>query len=267
MTSAAWLRFAELSVLAGWLAWRLYRPARVRRVEAIVPAAAAALTIAQLLLEAQRATDALTPLSQILMGLLTSAYGALSASVLVVAVGLAVWLALSRGDTFGSRRLRPAATAGLVLLFLAGAAAAGAQPEVSALAASGEVAMSPTLTVPRSALGIANPYAGDPASAARGKVVYQQNCQACHGIDGDGRGPAGANLRIHPPTFHNPQHFLAPGMDGAHFWVVQHGDSHPGGMPSWQGTLTDQQIWDAINYVKQIAAGTANTTPAAFRRS
>jgi mono/diheme cytochrome c family protein len=87
--------------------------------------------------------------------------------------------------------------------------------------------------------------------------VYQQYCLTCHGLNGDGNGPAGANLRIRPPSFHNPQHFLAPGMDGAHFWVVQHGDSVPGGMPAWQGTLTDQQMWDVVNYVKQIAAGQA----------
>jgi mono/diheme cytochrome c family protein len=160
-----------------------------------------------------------------------------------------------RAALVGARLNGAIAGAGLGLLVLAGAATASAAPAVTDFANSGEIAMTPTLFIPRSALNTPNPYANDPQSAARGKVVFQENCQVCHGIAGDGNGPAGANLKIRPPTFHNPQHFLAPGMDGAHFWVISHGDGEPGGMPAWDGKLTAQQMWDVLNYIKTIAAG------------
>jgi mono/diheme cytochrome c family protein len=261
MTLSAWLRFAELSLLAGWAIWRFYRPSKPRRLEALLPALVAAVSLAQLLVEAQTATDPFTSLTRVLPVILASPYGALSAAILVFGAATAVWLYLRQKPG-----LWPAATvAALVLLVCAGASSAGAAEAVSAAASNGELAMSPTLTVPRSTLTTPNPYASDPASAERGRAIYQQYCQTCHGLNGDGNGPAVAGLRIRPPSFRNPQHFLAPGMDGAHFWVIQHGDGKSGGMPSWQGTLTDQQIWDAVNYVKEIAAGKANPAPAAAK--
>ncbi len=246
MTLPAWLRFIELSVLAGWVVWRVYRPGRTRARDALPALAVGALSSSQLVLEAQAATDPFTPLAQVLPAVLASPYGWLSATVAVVAVGMAVWVWRWRA---------PATVLALALLVCAGVATGGAADAVSAAASSGELAMSPTLAVPRSALTTPNPFANDPASAERGRAIYQQYCQSCHGLNGDGNGPAVAGLRIRPPTFRNPQHFLAPGMDGAHFWVVQHGDGRAGGMPAWQGTLTDGQIWDAVNYVKQLAGG------------
>ena len=245
MSLAAWLRFAELSLLAGWLAWRLYRPGAPRLGDMALPMLAAGASMGQLLLEAQGATDPFTPLTQVLPEVLRSAYGVLSAAVLVLAVILAGWVSRAQN-------VRAVAGGAAVLLVCAAIASGGAADAVSAAASTGELAMSATLTVPRSALTISNPYASDPGSAERGRAIYQQYCQTCHGINGDGNGPAAAGLRIRPATFRNPQHFSAPGMDGAHFWVVQHG-GRAGGMPSWQGTLTDAQIWDVVNYVKQLS--------------
>jgi len=252
VTLAAWLRFAELSLLAGWAVWRFYRPAGSRSAEAALPTLVAVVSLGQLMLEAQSATDPFTPLTQVLPVVLGSPYGTLSAAIVVMGMAAAVWLwRWPRRDT----KVNVAAVAALALLACAGVASAGAAEAVNAAALTGELAMSPTLAVPRSTLTTPNPYANDPASAERGRAVYQQYCQTCHGLNGDGNGPAVAGLRIRPPSFRNPQHFLTPGMDGAHFWVIQHGDGRQSGMPSWQGTLTDQQIWDAVNYVKEIAAG------------
>jgi mono/diheme cytochrome c family protein len=260
MSAAEWLRVALLALAGGVLAWWLYRRQASARGWAAPMAAIALLDVAQFVLTAQRATDPLTPLSAALAGLLASGYGGLSAVLLVAAAALAVWIwidgpLIEDGGSSGTRLAGPFVGAGIGLLVLGGAATATANPAVTAFTLSGEVAMTPTLSIPRSALNTPNPYAGDPQSPIRGKVVYQQNCQVCHGIDGDGNGPAGANLKIRPPTFHNPQHFLAPGMDGGHFWVIQHGDGQPGGMPAWGDKLSPQQIWDAVDYIKSIAAG------------
>jgi high-affinity iron transporter len=37
-----------------------------------------------------------------------------------------------------------------------------------------------------------------------GKKVYEQNCSACHGAKGDGKGPAGVVLKPPPNDFNNP---------------------------------------------------------------
>jgi mono/diheme cytochrome c family protein len=259
MNLPAWLRFAELSLLAGWLVWRVYGQGSWPRREAWLPALVFLLSAAQLTLEAQAATDPFTPLTQLLLTMLASVYGVLSAVICVLALATVIWL--WRGPIQASPLA--AWVPALALLVVAGAASAGAADAVSAASSTGEIAMSPTLAVPRATLSTPNPYASDPASAQRGRLVYQQYCVTCHGINGDGNGPAVAGLRVRPPTFRNPQHFLAPGMDGAHFWVVQHGDGQPGGMPAWQGTLTDQQIWDAVDYVKAIAAGQGGGPPTA----
>lgn len=51
-------------------------------------------------------------------------------------------------------------------------------------------------------------------------------------------------------------------MDGPHFWIIQHGDRQPSGMPAWQGKLSDQQIWDVLNYVKVLSSQTGAPVPA-----
>lgn len=254
MNVSGWLRFGELSLLAAWLVWRLYRPGPPKRGEGLVPLAAAMIAVGQLLLEGQSATDPFTSLAQVLGVMLPTVYGVLSAAIVVLGLATAAWLWI-KGSGAGRSTWLAAPVASAVLLVCAAVGTGDAVDAASAASSTGEVAMSPTLAVPRSALSTPNPYANDPASATRGQQVYSHYCVACHGLNGDGNGPALAGLRIRPPTFRNPQHFLAPGMDGAHFWVVQHGDGVPGAMPAWQGTLTDQQTWDAVDYIKQLAQG------------
>jgi mono/diheme cytochrome c family protein len=219
----------------------------------------AGLAAVQLVLQAQAATDPFTPLVQVFPVVLGSVYGWMSLAIVVLGVMAAVWL--WRGPAV---RIA-AATSAAIMLAATGLATSSAADALSAAASSGEIAMSPTLAVPRTSTSTPNPYANDPQSPVRGQQVYSQYCVTCHGLNGDGNGPAVAGLRVRPPSFRNPQHFLAPGMDGAHFWVVQHGDGVPGGMPAWQGTLSDQQLWDVINYVKLLSQGQTTASSGSSR--
>jgi cytochrome c oxidase cbb3-type subunit 3 len=38
-----------------------------------------------------------------------------------------------------------------------------------------------------------------------GKKIYNEKCQFCHGIKGDGKGPASASLNPKPDDFNDPQ--------------------------------------------------------------
>ncbi|MCP5279710.1 MAG: c-type cytochrome [Thiobacillus sp.] len=96
----------------------------------------------------------------------------------------------------------------------------------------------------------------DPERVTRGKAVYEQYCQSCHGPGGKGqpgdwreRGPDGK----YPPP---------PLDDSAHAWhhptkilhrVIKHGS--PGGsgnMPAWKDVLSDAQVDDVVVYIKSL---------------
>lgn len=102
----------------------------------------------------------------------------------------------------------------------------------------------------------------DPANArqvASGKAVYNQYCAACHGASLEGqpdwrsRSPSG---RLPAPphddsghTWHHPDDLL--------FGLTKFGLTPPYGpagyqsdMPAFGATLSDQQIWDTLAYIK-----------------
>lgn len=99
-----------------------------------------------------------------------------------------------------------------------------------------------------------NPVPADTASLARGKQVYDTNCASCHGTAGKGDGPAAQALNPKPADLAvmAPQH---PPGDLA--WKVETGR---GAMPPWKGVLTQNQIWDVVNYVRGFG-GAAKPAP------
>jgi mono/diheme cytochrome c family protein len=87
----------------------------------------------------------------------------------------------------------------------------------------------------------------DTQQAASGKVLYEQNCLACHGETGYGNGPAAAGLKTKPfdLTVHALQHdesyFIAVLTDGR------------GEMPAFKGKLTTQEMLNLVQYMRQLA--------------
>jgi copper transport protein len=94
-----------------------------------------------------------------------------------------------------------------------------------------------------------NPVVADDASIQRGSAAFQANCTLCHGVAGKGDGPL-ANT-FDPPaanflTAHAKLH-----LDAEFFNWIKYGK--PGtSMPSFGDKLTDDQIWDVINYLRYI---------------
>src|SRR5215471_12360001 len=107
----------------------------------------------------------------------------------------------------------------------------------------------------------ANPEAGpmDPKAQA-GKAVYLQHCSACHGVNGDGSGPASVWLFPRPRNFNAGLFKIksTPGTalptDEDLFNTITRG--MPGSsMPSFT-YLTEQERRDAIQYIKSLTAFT-----------
>ena len=116
-----------------------------------------------------------------------------------------------------------------------------------ALAACGGSSSEPTPipTVPADFAGKTLPAEAD---AAAGKDVYTVNCESCHGVSGRGDGPAG--LALDPQPRNLPEFIPQVGNDYL-FWRVNTGVEGTS-MVSWAGVLTEEQIWNAIAYVRTL---------------
>ncbi len=90
------------------------------------------------------------------------------------------------------------------------------------------------------------------ASIAKGIEVYAAQCAACHGRTGKGDGPGGAGLPKPPADLtaaHTGQHTA-----GDLFWWITQG-IQASGMPAFGETLSEDERWDLINFLRALAAG------------
>jgi copper transport protein len=95
-------------------------------------------------------------------------------------------------------------------------------------------------------LAAGNPVPSTQDSIDRGKMLFQQNCISCHGIDGRGDGPDSVNLspaptdfRLHMPLHTDPQFyaFIANGYPGS-------------AMPQFANVFSETDIWNLVNFLR-----------------
>ncbi len=79
--------------------------------------------------------------------------------------------------------------------------------------------------------------AGDPF---KGREVYQQHCLSCHGADGRG-------TQLGVPDFTRGQGLLVGDLQ-----LVETLRVGKNMMPAYQGMLSDQQLADAITYIRTL---------------
>jgi len=97
---------------------------------------------------------------------------------------------------------------------------------------------------------------GKHVSLSAGKDIYDTFCSACHGVKGNGRGPAAKNLTGAKPRDFTSKDFVIEGheeqikktiFEGAA--KTFHGSPY---MPEWKTTLTEPQIADIVEYIKTL---------------
>jgi mono/diheme cytochrome c family protein len=96
------------------------------------------------------------------------------------------------------------------------------------------------------------------AAIVQGESLFPQNCASCHGAEGRGDGPAAKALKD-PPADLTASH-LWMHSDGELFWWLAHGIESPDGglaMPGFASTLSDDQRWALIDYLRAHNAGLA----------
>ncbi len=98
--------------------------------------------------------------------------------------------------------------------------------------------------------GLLNPVSRTVGSVAMGEGLYQASCAACHGVDVRGGGPQAGTTPMWPPALTGPGSHLGEHADGdLHYWIV---NGMPGGMPAWAGTLSDEDIWHLVNFLRAV---------------
>ncbi len=95
--------------------------------------------------------------------------------------------------------------------------------------------------------GTPNPVPNQVTSVEAGYDLYQANCAACHGVDGNGGGPLAGTTQVQPPSLkaHLTQH-----TDGDLFYWISNG--LPGGMPAWSDKISETDRWNLVNYLRSI---------------
>jgi len=87
-------------------------------------------------------------------------------------------------------------------------------------------------------------WQGD-ASNKAGMALYNKNCASCHGKVGLGDGVKARALKDHPGDFSGAVYQNQ--TDGEHFYKTKTGR---GEMPKYEGKLSDDDIWNMINYMR-----------------
>jgi mono/diheme cytochrome c family protein len=91
-----------------------------------------------------------------------------------------------------------------------------------------------------------NPVPYTPASIARGKTFFLQNCQSCHDEDGRARSAAVAIAA----DLTNPDRWKFGTSDAQVFKTIKSGAAEA--MPPFGADLKDDQIWDIVNFIRSI---------------
>jgi cytochrome c553 len=95
-----------------------------------------------------------------------------------------------------------------------------------------------------------NPLPYTRENLADGKEAFGHYCVACHGNDGQNTGVPFAD-RMSPPLPSLASTDVQSYTDGQLKWVIDNGLS-PSGMPASKGTLSDDEIWSIVLYLRRL---------------
>ena len=97
-----------------------------------------------------------------------------------------------------------------------------------------------------------NPIATSEESVTAGRTIYGRFCRSCHGQRADGRGRAA-------PPGSRPANLIDAewdygSSDAEIFNVLKEGIPPKYDMDAWEGRISDDDMWNVINYLRDLAA-------------
>lgn len=84
---------------------------------------------------------------------------------------------------------------------------------------------------------------------SHGALIYQKNCISCHGIRGDGNGPAASQLKPRPTSFRDPE-IMGSMTPFQAFNTIRLGIPKTAMTPFHQ--FSDEDVWDVAFYVVSL---------------
>lgn len=101
--------------------------------------------------------------------------------------------------------------------------------------------------------GLVNPLAGDDSAITKGHALYITHCMECHGETARGDGVEADSLD-HAVTDLTDEHHANLDDDYMFWRIHQGGDIAPfhSAMPSFADTLSDNEIWKTITYLRTL---------------
>lgn len=91
------------------------------------------------------------------------------------------------------------------------------------------------------AAAVVAPTAAEAGNPAAGRRVYDKNCAVCHGQDGMAVIPGA-------PNFRRSERLEKP--DGMLIATIKRGQNL---MPAWRGMISEQDMGDALAYIRTLA--------------
>jgi mono/diheme cytochrome c family protein len=107
-----------------------------------------------------------------------------------------------------------------------------------------------------------NPLAFNDKNMADGKEAFGYYCVVCHGMDGRNTGvPFADNLSPPLPSLASPE--VQSYTDGQLKWILDNGLS-PSGMPASKGTLSDDELWSIVLFLRHLPPEGSQGEPPAY---
>jgi len=104
-----------------------------------------------------------------------------------------------------------------------------------------------------------NPLPDTAETRADGKEAFTHYCVACHGMDGQNTGVPFAG-HISPPIPSLASDDVQRYTDGQLKWILDNGIS-PSGMPGSKGTLSDDELWSIVTFLRHLPPAGSQGTP------
>lgn len=95
-----------------------------------------------------------------------------------------------------------------------------------------------------------SPLPQTPETFTTGREAFGHYCIACHGKDGQNTGvPFAGGMSPPIPPLNSAE--VQGYTDGQLKWIIDNGIS-PSGMPASKGTLSDDEIWAMVYYIRHL---------------
>jgi len=107
-----------------------------------------------------------------------------------------------------------------------------------------------------------NPLPATPENWAEGKEAFSHYCVACHGMDGQNTGIPFVD-HVSPPIPSLASEDVQRYTDGQLKWILDNG-IRPSGMPGSKGTLSDDELWSIIVFLRRLPPAGSQGVPGLY---